>query len=93
MRRSRDAAASEIESRFPLRRHHLTWAAVSASLLALAWLIDPYVLALASCGTAAVSGALALAALVASPRLLPWALAGALPSAAAILLIFTYKWA
>jgi hypothetical protein len=72
---------------------YAAWLAISAAWLVVAGHVDPYVLGFSSFATAAVSGVLALVALIRSPRHLPLALVGALPTAVAFYVLGTYNWA
>ena len=71
---------------------YLGWALVSAVLLTAAALIDPFVLGFLFYATAAVSGTLALIALLMAPRRIPLALLGAVPTMLAMLKLLVTKW-
>lgn len=72
---------------------YVAWLAVSGAWLGVARYVDPYVFGFSSFATGFVSAALVLAALVGSPRHLPFALGGSLPTAWAWYVLGTYNWA
>lgn len=72
---------------------YLAWGGASALGLGLACWIDPWVFAFAALGAMWVCGGLALAALLFAPRALGWALVAALPTAVAVVVLGTYRWA
>lgn len=78
---------------FSGRTPYLAWILVSSGLLLCARIVDPYVFAFTAFAAAALSAALAIAALLLAYRRIPWALASALPTALAYVDLSTYNWA
>jgi len=78
---------------FAKRGLYWAWGIVSASALAAAAYVDPYVFGFAAFGAAAISGLLALGAAALSWRKLPWAALAAVPTVVAFQVLSTYKWA
>lgn len=78
---------------FTYRRVYLAWALVSAGALVAACYTDPYVFGFTAMGAAWLTGGMLLAALIAAPRRLVWALLSAVPTLWAFALLSTYDWA
>jgi hypothetical protein len=69
------------------------WGLASGVLLAIACYLHPYVFAFAAIGAAWLSGLFALVSLIFARNRLPWAAAGAIPTAVSFAILGTYKWA
>lgn len=86
-------ALVSIRDQLAERKLYLSWTGGSSVLLAVSGLLDPYVFAFTALGAAWLSGVLMLGALVWGRRQLPWAVAGAIPTAVSFLALSGYKWA